>query len=113
MSGQAIGYNKSGMFFSSNMNDVTKLQIADIFGVYQPLNKGRYLGLLSLVGRNKKEVFAYIREKMWAWLNSWSNKKIFNAGKEVLIKSVAQAILTYCMSIFLLPPSLLDELHKM
>lgn len=113
ISGQVINYNKSGTFFSSNVDDVTKLQIADIFGIYHPLNKGRYLGLPSLVGRNKKQVFVYIREKMWARLNSWSNKKIFNAGKEVLIKYAAQAIPTYCMSIFLLPTSLLDELHKM
>ena len=35
------------------------------------------------------------------------------AGKGVLIKSVAQAIPTYSMSVFLLPVSVCDEIQKM
>ncbi|PNY14146.1 ribonuclease H, partial [Trifolium pratense] len=35
------------------------------------------------------------------------------AGKEVMIKLVAQAISTYCMSVFLLPMSIGDEIEKM
>ncbi|PNY15022.1 ribonuclease H [Trifolium pratense] len=35
------------------------------------------------------------------------------AGKKVLIKSVAQAIHAYCMSVFLLPTSIADEIEKM
>ncbi|MCI34298.1 RNA-directed DNA polymerase (Reverse transcriptase), partial [Trifolium medium] len=35
------------------------------------------------------------------------------AGKEVLIKSVAQVIPAYCMSVFLLPTSIAGEIEKM
>lgn len=50
---------------------------------------------------------------MWVRLNTWSNKKISKAGKEILIEVAAQAIPTYCMNVFLLPPTLLDELYRM
>lgn len=35
------------------------------------------------------------------------------AGREVLLKSVAQAIPSYCMGAFLIPHSLYDELQRM
>lgn len=35
------------------------------------------------------------------------------AGIEVLIKSVAQAIPSYCMRVFLLPISIGDEIERM
>jgi hypothetical protein len=34
-------------------------------------------------------------------------------AKEVLIKSVAQAIPTYVMGVFMLPPTLCDEMTRM
>ena len=40
-------------------------------------------------------------------------KHLSKAGKEILIKSCAQAIPSHCMSIFLLPASLEDQLQKM
>lgn len=46
-------------------------------------------------------------------INHWSTKHLSSADKEILIKSIAQAIPTYCMSVFLLPSTLEDELHKM
>lgn len=46
-------------------------------------------------------------------MSSWKGKTISMAGKEVLIKSVAQVIPSYCMSMYLIPPSLSDEIQKM
>lgn len=40
-------------------------------------------------------------------------KLLSQAGKEVLIKSVIQAIPTYNMGVFKLPKGLLQELNKM
>jgi len=40
-------------------------------------------------------------------------KKISPKSKEIFIKSCAQAIPTYCMSGFLLPSTLEDDLQKM
>ncbi|XP_057791345.1 uncharacterized protein LOC131008488 [Salvia miltiorrhiza] len=112
-SGQAINYQKSGVFYSSNINDAGRDEISDVLGVATPLNTGRYLGLPSLVGRKKKEIFRYIRDRMWKKIQGWQGKKLSKAGKEILIKGVAQAIPSYCMSIFLLPTTLTDELERL
>jgi hypothetical protein len=50
---------------------------------------------------------------MWKKVQSWSGKHLSKAGREVLVKSVAQAIPTYCMSTVLLPESLGEELERM
>ncbi|RVX23698.1 putative mitochondrial protein [Vitis vinifera] len=45
--------------------------------------------------------------------SGWQSKLLSQAGKEILIKAVGQAIPSYCMSTFLLPISLSEELQKM
>lgn len=43
----------------------------------------------------------------------WKEKLLSKAGKEILIKMVAQAIPTYSMSYFKIPNSLCDELTSL
>ena len=43
----------------------------------------------------------------------WKEKLLSKVGKEVLIKVVAQAILTYTMRCFKIPNSLCDEMTSM
>ena len=72
-----------------------------------------YLGLPSLVGKSKKHTFRALKEKLDNKLSGWKEKLLSQVGEEVLIKAVAQAILTYTMSVFKLPDSLCDELAGM
>lgn len=74
---------------------------------------GNYLGLPSLIGCSKTEIFRYIQDHLWAKLQGWRSKKLSKVGKEVLIEAAAQAIPAYCISTFLIPNTLLDELHRM
>lgn len=67
---------------------------------------GIYLGLPSAWGRSKKEMFLWILARVNAKLEGWKEKFISKGGKEILIKSVIQAIPTYAMSIFKLPLSI-------
>ena len=46
-------------------------------------------------------------------LAGWKEKLLSKAGKEMLIKAVAQAILTYTMSVFKLFDSLCEDLTSM
>jgi hypothetical protein len=61
-----------------------------------------YLGLLALVEKSRTAVFRNIIDKVWKKLHDWKLKFLLQAGREILLKAVIQAIPTYCMSVFLL-----------
>ena len=65
------------------------------------------------MGRNKRNTFNDIKEKLGRKLFGWKEKMLSKAGKEVLIKAVALAIPTYTMSCFKLPDTLCHELIAM
>ena len=73
----------------------------------------KYLGLPSLVGRNKRISFNAIKEKLSKKLVGWKENFLSKAGKEVLINTVAQVIPIYAMSCFKILDSLYDELTSM
>ena len=50
---------------------------------------------------------------MWKKLKSWKEKFLSTAGREILIKSVVQAIPTYVMSCFLHPIGLCEHIESM
>lgn len=64
-SGSAINYQKSGIFLSTNVRLDKKEEIKDMLLVQNDLCNTKYLGLPSLVGRSKKNVFYFIKEKVW------------------------------------------------
>lgn len=112
-SGQAINLEKSGIYFSSNVRLDKQLEVKGLLGVYNDLSVGKYLGLPSLIGRSKKTVFNFLKDRLWSKIQGWSSKCLSRAGKAVLLRTVAQAIPLYAMSCFLLPKSLCGELEKM
>ncbi|XP_035547377.1 uncharacterized mitochondrial protein AtMg00310-like [Juglans regia] len=73
----------------------------------------KYLGLPSCVGRNKLASFRPVLDSIRNRMQNWKVKFISNAGKEVLLKSIVQAIPTYCMSIFKLPKTILNAMNKL
>lgn len=113
LSGQAINLQKSGIFFSANVRRDKQQEIKDMLGVHNDLSTGHYLGLPSLIGRSKKAVFGFLKERLRKKIQGWSLKCLSRAGRAVLLMNVAQAIPTYVMSCFLLPRSLCQELQHM
>jgi hypothetical protein len=63
----------------------------------------KYLGLPSFIGRSKKHCFATIKQRVWSKLKGWKERLLTEAGKEVLIKAVVQAIPAFTLSCFRLP----------
>lgn len=112
-SGQSVNFQKSGVFFSSNVRLNKKRELILIIGVTAASEDSKYLGRPSLVGRSKKKVFGFIKDKFWQRLQSWKSKLISRGGKLVLIKNVIQSIPAYCMSYFLLPMSLCVKIERM
>jgi len=71
------------------------------------------MGLPSMISRDRYATFAYIKDLVWKKINSWSGKCLSKAGREVMIKSILQAIPSYVMSIFQLLTTLIDSIEKM
>ncbi|CAK9165056.1 unnamed protein product [Ilex paraguariensis] len=67
----------------------------------------------NLVSMSKKEIFACIRERVWKKLQGWKEQLLSKAGKEILIKAVAQSIPTYAMGCFKLPEYSCSELKSL
>ena len=105
--------NKTSLFFSSNTSNATQEEIKRRFGAQVIKQHEKYLRLPLLVGRKKRNTFNEIKEKLCKKLTGWKEKMLSKAGKEVLIKAVAQAIPSYTMSCFKLPDALCDELTSM
>jgi hypothetical protein len=66
-----------------------------------------------LVKRSKAQTFAGIQSKVRRKLDGWKKKVLSQAGREILIKAVVQAIPTYSMSVFQLPKKLYLTLNSM
>ncbi|GMI83381.1 hypothetical protein HRI_002007400 [Hibiscus trionum] len=110
-SGQLVNYDKSGVFFSSNVIDSNKADVQHILGVSLTTNLEKYLGLPAIIGRCKKAAFSNLKDRFNFYTEGWSSKFLSAGGKEVFIKSVLQSIPMYAMSCFLLPKSFCRELE--
>ena len=58
-------------------------------------------------------IFGFLNDRLRIRLTSWQSKLLSRAGKSILLRTVAQALLTYSMGLFLIPPSILEKLQKM
>ena len=109
-SGQQVNINKLAVIFSKNTGSREKEEVLQKLGGIQQVTQGKYLGLPLVVGRSKNSVFRFIRDNLMSRIQNWKGKLLSNAGKEVLLKSVATALLSYAMSVFRLSKSLCKEL---
>ena len=112
-SGQKINADKSSVFFSNNTPDDRRCEVLNILGPMQDTRHKKYLGLPSIIGKSKVEIFNEIKERVERKLSRWKEKLLSVGGREILIKVVAQAIPTYTMSCFQIPKSLCDEIEAM
>ncbi|KAH9733910.1 hypothetical protein KPL71_017186 [Citrus sinensis] len=109
-SGQLFNLDKSSMFFSGNTKADQVATIKEIFHLNVVSRHEKYLGLPSMIGRNKMNFFNDIKLRVISKVSSWQHKHFSKGGKEVLIKAIAQAVPTYTMSVFKIPQGLCDDI---
>ncbi len=112
-SGQKINREKTTIFFSSNTDPSTWQDIQDFWGFQGTNNFDKYLGLLALIGRSKRAIFNSLKERIVQRLKGWKENFLSKAGREVLIKEIAQSIPTYAMNCFRLPKIWCDEISSL
>ncbi|RVW83501.1 hypothetical protein CK203_064945 [Vitis vinifera] len=110
---QEINLNKYALTFSRNTDDVVKRGICSILQVEEQADPGIYLGMPAVVGKNKRQLFEFVRRKVWNRIQNWNGRRLSRAGKEICLKTVAQSIPTYVMQLLLLPKDLCRDIESM
>ena len=112
LSGQAINRWKTSLFFSRNAKEEVKQNIQQMLGARIMTNCEKYLGLPMACGKSKVNTFKEYQEWITKRVIGWKEKFISKAGREILIKNIAQVIPTYTMSLFKLPKALCDSINS-
>lgn len=108
-----VNYNKSTVVFSPNTTEEDRNKVCNQLGV-RVINKPvKYLGMPMTVERRKIATFQFLLGKIEQKLQTWGNKPISKAGKVVLLKTAAQTIPNFWMSLFLIPKKIVDKIEKM
>lgn len=96
--------------FSPNVNDDHDYFLSGILRIKKLNDLGHYLGLPSFFSKNKSNDLQPIVDRVWKVVQGWKNSFLSIARKEVLNKSVGQAL---PMSFFQLPQKLCDEITRL
>jgi hypothetical protein len=111
--GQLLSPTKCSLLLGKKCTEEDGEEMAAILQISTVGFDEKYLGLPVPEGCMKKGKFQPIRERYEKKLSDWTEKYGSSGAKEVLIKSVAQAISTYAMSVFKFSAGLCDDLMQM
>ena len=111
--GQLVSHEKCSLLFNYVCPVSRMEEVKEVLSVQNCTFEEKYLGLPTLEGRMKAEKFQPINDRFNKRLSDWNERYMAMAAKEVLIKSVAQALPTYTMSVFKMPMSFHDDYMKL
>ncbi|KAL5551246.1 hypothetical protein UlMin_001422 [Ulmus minor] len=101
-----------GLNFGSNDVSVSHLLFADDSFMFLDANRSNFEALSGILGC-KRDLFNFIKSRVWNKVKCWNSSLFSQAGKEILIKAILQAIPSYAMSCFKLPKSLIKDIHRL
>ena len=81
-SGQEINADKSFVFFSQYADEETRREVKEILGPLLHAQLKKYLGLPSLIGRSKKQVFNEVKERVGKKLMGWKENMPSIGGRK-------------------------------
>lgn len=109
-SGQMINLTKSGLIFGKLVLPSLRRNLVNILHIEEWGNPGKYLQVLADWGRSRTDALRWIKDRVLTRVEGWKEKLRNQAGKEVLIKAVLQAIPSYAMSIIRFPKTFCKKL---
>lgn len=109
--GQLINHQKSYLHFSANMTQEAKGSLAAPLRLQQEQIGGKYLGLPLCIPRSRRHACKQRQAKVEGRVAGWKAKALSQAGRTVLlIQTVASALPSYYMAVFLLPKEVLRSI---
>jgi len=112
-SGQTVNVQKSNVVFAKGVPTTRREEILITLDMREVLSHEKYLGLPTFVGRSRNKPFLFLKDKIRQHMSVWMDRLLSWAGREVLIKAVAQAIPTYAMSVFKLPTTFCKTIQSL
>jgi hypothetical protein len=110
--GQCINPAKCSALFGNACTVDSQEKVRSILHVDLVVFEEKYLGLPTPEGRMCRGKFQNLQSRLLKRIVAWGDT-LSLAGKETMIKAVAQAIPTYIMGVFKLPMSVCDDLNRM
>lgn len=107
---QEISLENSGLFPSKGVSQQFLNQVKHCWGIKKISSKAKYLGVLLFLTNNRSRDLASIKERLENKLSSWKSNSLSQVGRATLIKSVAQSMPTYSMSVLQFPKLMCEEM---
>jgi hypothetical protein len=98
--------------FGNSCSAINQEKVRTVLHVDLATFEEKYLGLPTPDGRMNKGKFQNLQSHLLKRIIAWGGT-LSLAGKETMIKAVAQVIPTYIMGVFKLPMSVCDGLNRM
>lgn len=105
-----INWKKSDIHFSSNVPRTRKMELCSLMCMRECSHRRNYPFCKF---KNKVVEFNYVAKRLATKLACWKLKHLSLAGQNTLIKSVALAIPSYIMQVFLLSVSICDKIDRL
>lgn len=99
-------------FFSKNTRAYVKQKVQTMLEARVMTDYEKYLGLPMIGGKLKVNTFRQLHERISKRVMSWKENFISKARREILIKTIAQAIPTYSMSLSKIPKAVGDSINS-
>jgi hypothetical protein len=111
--GQLVNHAKCSILFGPRCPQAICAEVSQILQIQASEFEDKYLGLPTPQGRMHKGRFLSLQERLLKRMMLLGVGIPSQAGKETLIKSIAQSIATYIMGVFKLPFAVCDDLTRM
>ncbi|XP_026383413.1 uncharacterized protein LOC113278906 [Papaver somniferum] len=112
-SGQMVNFSKSIVHFSINVPQRFCRILSRRLKVPSMNPNEKYLGIPLLIGKNKKQCFEHLQDKVKNKLSIWGSSTLSQCGKSQQIRTVTNTIPAYTMSCLQIPMEIINNINVM